>query len=145
MWLFTSKAFVSVVADKDKPNGPVILVRARVAGAIEELFPKAKVFSKKNSDYIYRAWILRQDVVNAVSVYINRLNYDNFKNSIGDDEYHHACSGVWQEMYNYQYDAQHPRISLKPTDNSHTGFDPYVHRGVVYDKVPAKGLFKKRN
>ena len=43
MWLFTSKSFLSVVADKDQPDGPKLLVRSRVQGDIEEVFPDADV------------------------------------------------------------------------------------------------------
>ena len=43
MWLFTSKTFLSVVADKDQPDGPKLLVRSRVQGDIEEVFPDADV------------------------------------------------------------------------------------------------------
>ena len=43
MWLFTSKSFLSVVADKDNPQGDRLLVRSRVEGDIEEMFPDATV------------------------------------------------------------------------------------------------------
>jgi hypothetical protein len=33
---------------------------------------------------------------------IQEIEYTNFKKSIPDDEYHAACSGVWQVMWRYQ-------------------------------------------
>lgn len=102
MWIFTSKCFLSIVNDKDQPNSDKLLVRARVEGGIEELFPEAKTKHTPNHDYAYRAWIKRNEVSRVVQNYINALDYPNFKNSIKDDDYHHACNGVWQEMYQYQ-------------------------------------------
>ena len=60
MWLFTSKSFLSVVADKDQPDGPKLLVRSRVQGAIEEIFPNADVNETLQGDYRIRAWIARE-------------------------------------------------------------------------------------
>ena len=46
MWLFTSKSFLSVVADKENPKGDRLLVRSRIAGDIEEVFPTAQMLWK---------------------------------------------------------------------------------------------------
>ena len=55
MWLFTSKSFLSVVADKENPKGDRLLVRSRIAGDIEELFPSADVMETPYADYRFRA------------------------------------------------------------------------------------------
>ena len=61
MWLFTSKTFLSVVADKDQPDGPKLLVRSRVQGDIEEIFPEADVKENSNGDYRFRVWMVLSD------------------------------------------------------------------------------------
>jgi len=104
MWIFTSKSFVSIVADKDDLNGDRLLVRSRAKGAINELFPDADEFYMTGSDYAYRAWVKRNEVSRVIQNYINSLDYDNFKNSIKDKDYSSACMGVWTEMFNYQGD-----------------------------------------
>jgi len=42
MWIFLSDSFLSIV-DKDDPSGATLLVRARVAGDIERVFPGVAV------------------------------------------------------------------------------------------------------
>jgi hypothetical protein len=42
MWIVLSDAFLSVVADKDEPSGPRLLVPARRQGDIERVFPEAE-------------------------------------------------------------------------------------------------------
>ena len=102
MWLFTSNSFVSIVGDDKHPHKGDLLVRARFEGDIEELFPQAKVFAKTPSDYKYRAWVSRAEVEIAVANYIDNIDYDNFKNSVADDNRHDDYVGVWQVMYQSQ-------------------------------------------
>jgi hypothetical protein len=102
MWLFTSKAFVSIVADRKDSSR--LLVRAREQGAIEELFPEAEVFEDLAADYRYRAFLSRDAVRDRVAAYVEGIAYDNFKNSIPHDKaaYHAACNRVWGVMYGLQ-------------------------------------------
>ena len=86
MWLFTSKSFLSVVADKDQPDGPKLLVRSRVQGDIEEIFPEADVKETPHGDYRFRAWIPREIVTQALSRYVDQLSHPNFKNSVTDKQ-----------------------------------------------------------
>lgn len=102
MWIFTSDCFLSIVADKDNLKGDRLLVRSRVKGAINKLFPDVEELYMTGSDYAYRAWVKRNEVSRVVQNYINALAYSNFKNSITDKDYSHACMGVWQEMFDYQ-------------------------------------------
>ena len=55
MWLFTSKSFLSVVSDKENPTGDRLLVRSRIMGDIEEVFPDADVMETPYADYRFRA------------------------------------------------------------------------------------------
>jgi len=100
MWLCTSNSFLSVVADRDNPNR--LLVRARVAGHIEHVFPAAKVFTDSQADYLYRAFIQREVVAQAVAANISKIDYDNFKDSVQDRVLHNAYMNVWGVMEKIQ-------------------------------------------
>lgn len=100
MWIMRNDAFLSVV-DK-APNPDQLVVRARVEGHIEAVFPNAKVIRDASGDYLFRAFIDRQEVAEAMFQTVMGINYSNFKNSIKDDRYHDACSSVWGVMSRLQ-------------------------------------------
>lgn len=100
MWIFTNKAFLSVV-DK-APDPTKLVVRARVEGHIEAVFPNAKVIRDASGDYLFRAFIDRQEVAEAMFRAVMDIDYNNYKNSIKDDRYHDACSSVWGVMSRLQ-------------------------------------------
>lgn len=100
MWIMLNNAFISVV-DK-APNPDQLVVRARVEGHIEAVFPKAEVIRDASGDYLFRAFIDRVDVADAMFKAVMDINYPNFKNSIKDDRYHDACSRVWGVMSGLQ-------------------------------------------
>ena len=60
MWINFSDGFVSVVANRDDPNG--LLVRARRREILETLFPNREIISTSNSDYKYRVFATRDEV-----------------------------------------------------------------------------------
>jgi len=100
MWIFTNSGFLSVVAHRD--NKEVLLVRARRAGEIESIFPKAETFKMESADYHYRAEIKRDEVAQVMAEQIQNIEYDNFKSSVNDNKRHDAYMGVWSVMYAYQ-------------------------------------------
>ena len=102
MWLFTSKSFLSVVADKENPKGDRLLVRSRIVGDIEEVFPGANVMETPNADYRFRAWVSREKVDKAISEYVQNLNYINFKNSVEDQDRLKPLMRVWSTMHEHQ-------------------------------------------
>ena len=102
MWLFTSKSFLSVVADKENPTGDRLLVRSRIAGDIEEVFSDANVMETSNADYRFRTWVSREKVNEAISEYVQNLNYINFKNSVEDQDRFRPLMRVWSTMYEHQ-------------------------------------------
>lgn len=102
MWIFLSDAFLSVVADKDDPSGPRLLVRARREGDIERIFPDAEVATTPTADYRFRAWLPRERVAAVMAQQVENLAYSNFKNSIHDHAYHDAAMGAWSVMHRYQ-------------------------------------------
>jgi len=104
MWIFLSDAFLSVVAERDNPNGPRLLVRARRQGDIERVFPEAETFSVAGADYAFRAWLPRQRVAEVMQQQVEAIHYSNFKSSIRDHDYHDAAMEAWSAMHRYQTD-----------------------------------------
>ena len=100
MWIFTNKGFLSIIQDWDNPG--VMIIRARFPGHIKALFPDAKVKKTPERDYRYRAFIPREEVAERVKNLAEDIDYSNFKDSVRDPEYHHACTGVWSVMYRAQ-------------------------------------------
>lgn len=84
MWIFLSDALLSVVADKDDPSGPRLLMRARRQGDIERVFPEAEVATTPGADYRFRAWLPRERVAAVLTQQVESLAYTNFKSSIHD-------------------------------------------------------------
>lgn len=100
MWICANNAFLSIVTD---PAGPdTLLVRARRPGDIQTLFPDAKVSRRPGRDYLYRASVKRSEVGIAIAEAAMRINYPNFKNSVGNAELHDAYARVWGVMANLQ-------------------------------------------
>jgi hypothetical protein len=101
MWLFLNDAFLSIV-HKDCPEGS-LLVRARRPGDIEKVFGRrTKVTRATDADYLYRAVIERDEVVRAIQREVLRIDYGNFKDSIGDRDLHDAAARVWGAMASLQ-------------------------------------------
>lgn len=100
MWICTNQAFLSVV-HKDCPKD-YLMVRARVKGHIEAVFPDADVRQTLGTDYQFRAVVSRIDVANALAELTFDIEYNNFKNSVEDDDLHNAYSRVWGVMSNLQ-------------------------------------------
>lgn len=99
MWLYLSGGFVSIVAHRTEPDH--LLVRARHPEHIASILPDADVTHMPSADYPYRTVSRRGDVHRAVTEYLLSLDYDNFKASVDDLEYHDACLDVWHTMWSY--------------------------------------------
>jgi hypothetical protein len=108
MWIFTNQAMLSIV---QKPGDiDMLTVRARVKGDIQRVFPGTKVQTGGGTDYAYRAKVPRAAVAKVIHDQIMATNYDNFKNSITDDDHHNLCAAVWHVSYRHQqYMAPKPR------------------------------------
>ena len=79
MWIQFNNAFLSIVENRD--NKLELLVRARVKGDIEKIFPDADVFQDDSADYKYRVFISKAKVAAKMMFKIKDIKYDNFKNS----------------------------------------------------------------
>ena len=102
MWVFLPDGFVSIVAHRYESEN--VMVRARNAQHLQNLFPGCKVIELDEADYRYRTVLPRNDVDAMLSKHIDSMGYDNFKSSIDEYEYHMACNRVWQVMYSYGHD-----------------------------------------
>ena len=83
-----------------------MLVRARLAGDIERVFPLAQVEVGGGSDYRFRATVPEDEVADAVSRRLLSINYGNFKASVREPQRHHAYFKVWDIMYRMQESAR---------------------------------------
>ena len=100
MWIKFNNAFLSIVENRD--NKSELLVRARVKGDIEKIFPDADVFEDENADYKYRAFISKAKVAAKMMFKMTDINYDNFKNSVKESERRNTYSKVWMELKKLQ-------------------------------------------
>ena len=102
MWIFLNNSFLSIVENRN--NKGDLLVRSRIKGDIEKIFPCSDVFEMNNSDYKYRSYIKKTDVSSKLKNIVEEINYDNFKNSIPSDqsERHNSYLNVWAELKKLQ-------------------------------------------
>jgi hypothetical protein len=101
MWVFINDTFLSIVQSE---NSESLLVRARIKGDIEHLFPGSIVEESDDRDYRFRAVVPRDQVKEAMSLEIDRITYHNFKDSIPAHEYgrKRVYSNVWATMSTWQ-------------------------------------------
>jgi hypothetical protein len=102
MWIFTSSAFLSIVEDQEDSRW--LVVRTRLRGDIERLFPGAHI-DEDGSDYRFRTWLRRSTVTRAIAGAIADIDYDNFKASIKDRRRHEPYLRIWIEMAALQREA----------------------------------------
>jgi hypothetical protein len=93
MWVCLNNSFLSIVSKECGPDD--LLVRARMKGHIEAVFPGAKVSESTNTDYRYRAVVSRTEVADALTAEVMSLDYPNFKNSVREDRLHNAYAAFW--------------------------------------------------
>ena len=100
MWIQFNNAFLSIVENREKTIE--LLVRARVKGDIEKVFPEADVFEDNNADYKYRAFISKAIVAEKLMLKVTEINYDNFKNSVKEIERKKVYVNIWAELRKFQ-------------------------------------------
>lgn len=111
MWLYLSDSFLSIVKPSGNSQPGVLLVRARVKGDIERVFPGAEVLETPMRDYLYRALLPTSRVQEAMTYQIRSIGgnngYDNFKNSVQDVHRHDVYTRVWSVTRALQYKEDH--------------------------------------
>ena len=100
MWIILNNAFFSIV--ENNYNSDELLVRSRVDGDIQKLFPNAQVLVNHGSDYKYRAFIDRREVAKAIEWEILDIDYGNFKHSVEDKRRRSVYDIVWSKLLELQ-------------------------------------------
>lgn len=106
MWVFLNNAMVSAVAHRTKPGH--LMVRARLAGDLERLFPRAKVERTPAADYAYRCTVTRGAFARVLASRAESIDYPNFKGSLapGDSNRSRAYHDTWDAMMDAQQRAE---------------------------------------
>lgn len=131
MWVMLNNSFLSIVepssADPKAAGADVLLVRARIKGHIEAVFPNSDVLMVAGRDYQFRAYVDRQLVANAIAAKIAGIHYGNFKNSVKNETLHRGYACVWGVMAQLQeippYETKPRARRLAPVDPRH----PYAN------------------
>lgn len=122
MWICLNDAFLSIVTAPQRSS--CLLVRARVKGHIERVFPEARVLRTSNRDYLYRAFVPRTEVGRAISKALREIAYGNFKDSVEDPALHRAYGDFWHTMMRLQVAADRD----KDPDSAWRDFDHSLYR-----------------
>ncbi|CDH46974.1 hypothetical protein [Candidatus Contendibacter odensensis] len=104
MWIFLNDAFLSIVEDKNNPD--FLLVRGRIKGDIEQVFPDYLAIEGEGTDYRFRALVERDIVAEALYHAACNVDYGNFKSSVQERERHDKYMKVWEVMANWQSQAE---------------------------------------
>jgi len=100
VWIYTVSGFYSIVEDRDDPD--LLLVRARVKGDIQRLWPQAEVAFTPDHDYAYRCLLPRRIVGHAVSEAIKKVGYHSYKDAVRDKRRSIDYLKVWTAMVEMQ-------------------------------------------
>ena len=141
MWLSLNDAYLSFVSKDCKPSE--LLVRARRPGDIERIFPKAKVTEYDKSDYQFRAVVSRDDIKTALAGEVDRIVYNNFKNSVRDDSLHRAYNDVWGIMAKLQPKPSYSGFKTPTTKLQDTFFDDFGAQALHAPKKKQDAQVKK--
>lgn len=106
MWVFLNNAFFSAVQHHERPG--TIIVRGRLKGDLERLFPKRKVYETPNRDYRFRIFTTRKELAALMSRKVHDIDYTNFKSSVRHKGRHDTYLDVWSVMHGAQLDEQFP-------------------------------------
>lgn len=98
MWIFTNRAFVSIVAARDKPGW--FLVRGRFAGDVAHFLgiPADQEVVTPRADYRFRVEANAALVQQAIERASQAIDYPNFKNSVPDHDRHEVYADVWSVL-----------------------------------------------
>ena len=100
MWILMNDSMLSVVRHTSLPGS--LLVRARLSGDIEQVFPAAVVVEGGGSDYRFRATVPETEVAAVVSRRLLDIDYPNFKASVPEPKRHSAYLKIWDVLHRMQ-------------------------------------------
>lgn len=112
MWVYLTRALLSIVAHRHQPEN--LLVRGRFRGDIERVFPGAAVTETPSADYRFRASVPRETVAQALAEAALAVEYTNFKATLADDtaiereraEAYHAAHAEALEAQHFAAEAE---------------------------------------
>ena len=104
MWILMNDSMLSIARHKHQPG--TLLVRARLTGDIERVFPSVQVIEGAGSDYRFRAALPESEVAEAINRRLLDIDYSNFKNSVREPKRHDTYFKVWDAMYQLQEQAK---------------------------------------
>lgn len=99
-WIMFTDSFLSIVADPVKPD--YLIVRGRIKGDIEKVFPTAKAISIAGRDYAFRTTLPRVMVANAIADRVLKTPEMNFKGGTKEKDRHDAYYRCWNAMADLQ-------------------------------------------
>ena len=106
MWVYLTEAMLSIVAHRTRPEH--LLVRARLPGDIERVFPGADVSETPQADYRFRATVPRAAVADALARAAREIDYDNFKATLrADTPAERARAAMYHAAHAAAGEAQH--------------------------------------
>lgn len=102
MWLFTKNGYYSIVQDSYCKHDEVV-IRARVEKDLIDLMKEASInyalTKTPYADYKFRIIIKKEDLKKFINDYIDKLDYNNFKNSIKDKRRSRYYGNIWAELF----------------------------------------------
>ncbi len=109
MLIFTRNSFLSIVdhAQDDR----FVVVRGRIPGDIEAIFPEAEVFERPGADFKYQATIARDRASLRIGHLVKEIHYESFESTIEDPERRQAYIQVWSAMYEEQMRRAEPEAA----------------------------------
>jgi len=120
MWIMTNWGVMSVVQRPLKSEGHVGLelqVRARdrkTLTKLRRLVPQTEVsdiIRTPDADYQYRVFISRWAYGQLLDRLVETLDYENFKNSVQDDDLHDLYIKIWGAIFRH-----YPRLRPRKRD-----------------------------
>lgn len=103
MWVFLNNAFMSAVQARDNPD--LLVVRARFAKDLKNVFPDLKVSSSNATDYRFRVICPKERFAQTMADAARSIDYGNFKNSVPERWRHDVYADVWSVMWRAQCDG----------------------------------------
>lgn len=110
MWVMLNDAWLSIVADRDDPE--YLLVRSRKRGAVADIFGQGE-YEDLEADYQFRQFIHRDHVAGVMAREVQRVTYDNFKNSVKDPQLKMAYNQVWTVGWKIQLNNQNKGVQRR--------------------------------
>jgi hypothetical protein len=99
MWIYLKDGFYSVISSGDRSH---LIVRARVKGDLERLFPGYGITRWPDRDYLYRTLVPRYAVAEQIDLAVQGIDYENFKNAVLDKRRGPFYGMVWAVMSDMQ-------------------------------------------